>query len=116
VEADLVAIREATLAIDAGDPHPRRRRALALADLGLITLAREDAILWSRDHPVDDTSWTQSIGRRVPSRTRLGPADASTWAAAARPLPSRRPARPDGAPCRRARRRRVRHRRRSLPR
>src|SRR6185503_4696839 len=32
-------------------------------------------------HPVDDTSWTQSIGRRVPSRTRLGPADASTWAA-----------------------------------
>jgi hypothetical protein len=81
VEADLAAIRDATLAIDAGDPLPRRKRALALADLGLVSLAREDAILWLRAHPVEDTSWVAHIGRRVPSRPRLGPADASTWAA-----------------------------------
>ncbi len=81
VESDLVAIREATRAIDGGDPLFRRKRALALADLGLVSLAREDAILWLREHPVDDTSWIANIGRRVPSRPRLGPADASTWAA-----------------------------------
>ena len=32
VEADLAAIREATRAIDAGDPMLRRKRALALVD------------------------------------------------------------------------------------